>query len=349
MVLDNRGTVLACTPAVEELLGVGVRELIGRPFAELLAEPGEGLLPSGGPALLLDRGGRAVEVRLEVLPLSGGSEAQCLVRTVPLTTAADRERDDALVRALFRQTEIGLVLYDADLRIVRTNQQPDVVGLVAGTRAGPGGVPLDEVLVAADAEAVGQRLRRVAETGRPVTDEVFRTHRRSAPEQERVVSLSALRLENLEGCGTGVAVVFSDITDREQAERGVALLRGAEKLLLGSLDIVRTAEGLAGVLVPEYADLAAVDLAEAALGARSPLTTPSELHCGGSRWPPGTASGRPSCSRSGPRYESGNRRRSSSTAEPPWPCRTSPSCGSRWRTRSRDAARCCPTPRSPCC
>ncbi|MFJ6564079.1 SpoIIE family protein phosphatase [Streptomyces sp. NPDC091412] len=270
MVLNNRGTVLACTPAVEELLGVGVRELIGRPFAELLAEPGGGLFPSGGPALLLHRGGRAVEVRLEVLPLNGGSEAQCLVRAVPLTTAADREQDDALVRALFRQTEIGLVLYDADLRIVRTNQQPEVVGLVAGTRAGPGGVTLDEVLVAADAEAVGQRLRRVAETGKPVTNEVFRTRRRRAPEEERVVSLSALRLEDLEGRGTGVAVVFSDITDREQAERGLALLRGAEKLLLGSLDIVRTAEGLAGVLVPEYADLAAVDLAEAALVGEEP-------------------------------------------------------------------------------
>ncbi|MFE7233059.1 SpoIIE family protein phosphatase [Streptomyces sp. NPDC001231] len=270
MVLNNRGTVLACTPAVEELLGVGVGELIGRPFADLLAEPGEGLLPSGGTALLLHRGGQAVAVRLEVLPLNGGSEAQCLVRAVPATTAADREQDDALLRALFRQTEIGLVLHDADLRIVRTNQPPDVVGLVAGTGTGPGGVALDEVLVAADAEAVRQRLRQVAETGKPVTNEVFRTHHRRAPEQERVVSLSALRLEDLEGRGTGVAVVFSDITDREQAERGLTLLRGAEKLLLGSLDIVRTAEGLAGVLVPEYADLAAVDLAEAALVGEEP-------------------------------------------------------------------------------
>ncbi|MFF4143974.1 SpoIIE family protein phosphatase [Streptomyces sp. NPDC001698] len=270
MVLDNRGTMLACTPAVKELLGVGGRELIGRPFADLLAEPGEGPLPPGGPATLRHRRGQTVQVQLEVLPLNGGSEAQCLVRAVPVTTAANREQADALVRALFGQTEIGLVLHDTDLRIVRTNQPSDAIGLLAGTGAGPGGVALDEVLVVADAQAVAERLRRVAETGKPVTNQVVRVHRRDAPEQERVVSLSALRLEDREGRCTGVAVVFSDITERKQAERGLALVSGAEKLLLGSLDIVRTAEGLAGVLVPEYADLAAVDLAEAALVGEEP-------------------------------------------------------------------------------
>ncbi|MEU3345330.1 SpoIIE family protein phosphatase [Streptomyces sp. NPDC006700] len=270
MVLDSCGIVLACTPAVKELLGVGAGELIGRTFADLLAEPGEVLLPPGGPATLRHRGNRAVKVRLDVLPLNGGSEAQCLVLAVPVATAADRDRDEALVRALFGQTEIGLVLHDADLRIVRTNRPSDVVGLLACTEVGPVVPALDDVLVAADAEAVVVRLRQVAETGKPMTDQVVRARRREAPDQERFVSLSALRLEDREGRCTGVAVVFSDITERQQTERGLALISGAEKLLLGSLDIVRTAEGLAGVLVPEYADLVAVDLAEAALVGEEP-------------------------------------------------------------------------------
>ncbi|MFD4608808.1 SpoIIE family protein phosphatase [Streptomyces sp. NPDC058440] len=146
MVLDDHGTMRACTPAAEELLGARVGELIGKPFADLLAEPCEGLLPPDGPATLRHRGGRAVEVRLEVLPLNGGPQVLFLIWAGPVTTAANRER----------------------------------------------------------------------------------------------------------------------------AERGLALLHGAEKLLLGSLDIVRTAEGLARVLVPEYADLAAVDLAEAALVGEEP-------------------------------------------------------------------------------
>ncbi|GAA3485531.1 SpoIIE family protein phosphatase [Streptomyces yanii] len=270
MVLDDCGIMVACTPAVKELLGVEVRELIGRPFADLLAEPGEWLLPPGGPATLRHYGGQAVQVQLEVLSLSGDSQAFCLVWAVPASAAADREQDDALVRALFRQTEVGLALHDADLRIIRTNHPQDAVGPLARTGAGPVGVALDEVLVPADAGALVKQLRQVAETGKPMTNQVVRVRYQKAPEQERTISLSALRLEEREGRCTGVAVIFSDITDRQQAQRGLGLVRGAEKLLLGSLDIVRTAEGLAGVLVPEYADLAAVDLAEAALVGEEP-------------------------------------------------------------------------------
>ncbi|MFV5995069.1 SpoIIE family protein phosphatase [Streptomyces sp. NPDC056231] len=271
LMLDSYGTVLACTPGVGELLGARGADLIGRPFADFLAAGSDrGVVPRDGRAMLRRSGGPAVKVRLELLPLGGDLGAQFLVWAVPEAVAAGREQDQALVRALFGQTAIGLVLHDPDLRIVRSNHPPVAVGLPADAGAGPSGAALDEVLVPEDAEAIEEELRRVAQTGVPATDRVLRARYRKAPEQERVISLSALRLEDGDGRCTGVAVLFSDVTERHQEQRRQALVDGAEKLLLGSLDIVATAEGLAGVLVPEYADLAAIDLAEAALLGEEP-------------------------------------------------------------------------------
>ncbi|MFD5473672.1 SpoIIE family protein phosphatase [Streptomyces sp. NPDC127105] len=230
-----------------------------------------------------------MKVRLDVLPLGGGLGAQCLVLAVPEAVATDREQDQALVRALSGQTAIGLVLHDPDLRIVRSNQFPGVVGPPVDAEVGPPGAAIDEVLVPQDAAAVEEQLRRVAQTGVPVIGQVLQARYRKAPEQERVISLSALRLEDGDGRCTGVAVLFSDVTERHQERRRQALVNGAEKLLLGSLDIVATAEGLAGVLVPEYADLAAIDLAEATLVGGEPddfsLGAPLQRVAAAGAWP----------------------------------------------------------------
>ncbi|MFF7140911.1 SpoIIE family protein phosphatase [Streptomyces nodosus] len=277
VVLDGHGNVGACTPAAEELLGAPARELYGRPFAELFVgadtwfPPGAGApAPPVGPVVLRRRGDPAVEVRLEVLPLvGGGGEDRYVVRAVPAAVAAAGEQDEALVRALFGQTEIGLTLHDADLRIVRTNRAAGLE-LSAGAGSGPVAVPLGEVLVPKDAQIVEAQLERVARTGEPISERLVRVHCRKAPERELVVLMSAMRLEDGEGRCVGVAMTFSDITERHRAQRRSALVSGAEKLLLGSLDIVRVAQGLAGVLVPEYADLAAVDLTEAALVGEEP-------------------------------------------------------------------------------
>ncbi len=271
LMLDSYGTVLACTPGVGELLGAQGKDLIGRPLTDFLAAgSGRGMLSRDGRAMLRRSGGPAVKVRLKVLPLGGGLGAQCLVWAVPEAVATEREQDQELVRALSGQTAIGLVLHDPDLRIVRSNHPPGAVGRPADAGAGPPGAALDEVLVPQDAGAVEKQLRWVAQTGVPVTDQVLRARYRTAPEQERIISLSALRLEDRDGRCTGVAVLFRDVTERHQAQRRQALVDGAEKLLLGPLDIVATAEGLARVLVPEYGDLAAIDLAEAALLGEEP-------------------------------------------------------------------------------
>ncbi|WP_445528163.1 SpoIIE family protein phosphatase [Streptomyces cyslabdanicus] len=290
LMLDSYGTVLACTPGVVTLLGARGTELIGRPFADFLAAgASRGMLPRDGRATLRPSGGPAVRVRLKVLPLGGGLGAQCLVWAVPEAVAADQEQDQALVRALSGQTEIGLVLHDPDLRIVRSNHPPGALGPPADSGAGLPGATLDEVLVPQDAAAVEKQLRQVAQTGVPVTDQVLQARYRTAPEQERVISLSALRLEDRDGRSTGVAVLFRDVTERHQAQRRQALVEGAEKLLLGSLDIVATAEGLARVLVPEYGDLAAIDLAEAALLGEEPgdlsLAAPLRRAAVAGSWP----------------------------------------------------------------
>jgi hypothetical protein len=64
--------------------------------------------------------------------------------------------------------------------------------------------------------------------------------------------------------------LYIDSTDQLRARRHLDLAREAAEQVGGSLDVVRTAQDLADVLVPAFGDLAAVDLAQSVFDGDEP-------------------------------------------------------------------------------
>lgn len=282
--LDGAGTVVAWTPAAEALLERRSTEVCGRPARDLLANPGswEAVLAQGGQreqagregwegrATLRHGSGRTLEIEFRVVPLvggEGGDTARRLVLASPLEQAARWRQDHAFTHELFLQSRVGLALFDADLRLLRTNTH-----LLPYT-----GVPVDlygrrlgDFLWAEDARIVEDRLRGVLRSGNPLIG--FNTTARTLddPRGGRVVTIQAFRLQAPDGRTMGVAAVFTDVTDHERSRGRLDLLYRATGALGGSLSVLRTVEDLVGILAPAFGDCAAVDLSETVLTGGEP-------------------------------------------------------------------------------
>lgn len=274
LVIDSDGNVLACTAGAVALTGFPAAHLTGRCVGDLFTDRESWFAlrdraSEDGPrsvraALRCARGPRWVH--LDLLPVDGTTAARFLLRLVPAALADRRDENDALLRALFSQTGIGLAVHDTQLRLVRGNPLPGD----PRPSARSAGQRLGQVLVPEDAVSVEARLRRVVETGEPVIDFVTTARLLQAPEQDRTISLSALRLAGQDGVVRGVAVTFTDVTEQERVRRRSSLVGTAASALGRSLDVDRNAQVLADLLVPAFADLVCVDITEAVLVGEEP-------------------------------------------------------------------------------
>ncbi len=278
LVVDHRQRVLMCGGALRELTGDPPGAVCGRLMSELLTDPQlwPSLTRGGGGnrrAELRHRDGRPVRVRVAARRVETSEGAAFLAELVPASLAERWEENDALIRALFQQTRVGLAIHDLDLMTTRLNLTPQSLGppTAAGVEVRPLGRGIEEILLPEDAAAVRERLRKVAETGEPVVDWIRRARRRNAPERERVISLSAFRLQDAEDQPMGVAVVFTDVTEQHLASQRILLLHAAAERIGRSLDVPRVATELADVMVSGgFADLAAVDLTRSVLEGEEP-------------------------------------------------------------------------------
>ncbi|MFJ4841520.1 SpoIIE family protein phosphatase [Streptomyces sp. NPDC088746] len=280
LVVDQDGTIQGCTADAAALIGVVAEELRGASADGLFAEPGvwEELRDRATEASCtsvragLRRGsGESSAVRLDLLPLDASPRPAFLVRLMPLAVADRRDEDEALLRAMFTQSGMGIAIHDADLRMVRANPVPGEPGpLLSQAEGGPLGQSLRSLLVPEDGARIEGRLRRVAETGEALTNFVSSARLAESPHRERSVSVSALPLRGRDGTFHGVVVTFTDVTEQERSRRHSALVAAASSSLGQSLDVRRNAEVLADLLVPEFADFAAVDVTETVLVGKEP-------------------------------------------------------------------------------
>ncbi|WP_079062992.1 ATP-binding SpoIIE family protein phosphatase [Streptacidiphilus griseoplanus] len=268
-VLDDRGVVLRWTGKAWDLTGFTAEEVCGRPVLELVADlPGEvrstTQIPASGRVWLRHRSRDPVHVTFRSAKLEGS--ADFLVLAAPTRLVADHEQGAALLRALSAQDRITIALHDADLTIRQTNAPPGA--FFAGTIRP--GARLGDVLCAEDATDLEAVLRQVLETGTPVIRRIRQVSRWHEPSQRQALSLSAYRLEDARGHPSGVAALYTDATDQLRARSHLDLARRAAEHVGTSLDVVRTAQQLADVLVPTFGDLVTVDLAQAVFDGDEP-------------------------------------------------------------------------------
>ncbi|MGW7552278.1 SpoIIE family protein phosphatase [Streptomyces rimosus] len=241
--------------------------------------------------------GRQRLAEIYVMPsetADGERAAVCLV--VDVRALRGIETDIAASQAVFGQSPMGFVLFDTDLRIRRVNERFATVfgGPPAKYR---GGGPHD-FLPRSEADRLRAALRRVLETGEPVAEmQLVGTVPPAAPApsppgptpsipapagpepsaaepspappdaDRRRWSVSLYRLHGASGRPIGVAALAADVTGRRRAEReaasarrNLALLNEAGARIGNSLDLETTARTLLDVAVPQFCDLASVDL-----------------------------------------------------------------------------------------
>ncbi|MFI1420363.1 SpoIIE family protein phosphatase [Streptomyces sp. NPDC020731] len=281
LLLDPHGMVSSWTGGAERLLGYRASEAVGRKFAELLvpedAERVPDLVERGrsdgdwaGLMTARHRDGRPVALMVRVTPtVEPRGRSSLLVLLSELAGSAGWDMSRAVLEQMVAGAPIGIAIVDTELRFVWSNAALEQFGGgPAGRRLG---LRFADVQPGMDAEAVEERMRHVLDTGEQVLDYEHVGQVRSAPLRETVHMLSFTRLDDDRGRPMGVYYTVVDVTERHRARQRLALLDRAGEHIGRTLDILRTAQELADVAVPELADFVVVDLLETVLrGAELP-------------------------------------------------------------------------------
>jgi len=195
--------------------------------------------------------------RARAVAREGDSQEWVLVGA-PAAEVIAWQRDRALLDGLYRRSPIGLVTYGPDSPVIRVNR---AVERASGVPAdAPVGHRPSEFMVDEDAGPAEERVRHVLETGEPLIFTEQSARARHDPGRDRIVSVSAFRMEDPSGRVLGVAETIEDVTDRHRAQRRLALLNEASARIGTSLDVTQTARELAEVAVHGLADYCSVDL-----------------------------------------------------------------------------------------
>lgn len=192
----------------------------------------------------------------------GRRGALCVV--VDVRALRHIETDLASSQAIFGQSPFGFLLFGLDLKIRRANQR--FVTVFGGTPAGHRGRTAQDYLSPPQADRLVDALRRVLETGDPVTELQLVGSVDGSPDR-RFWSINLYRVNSGSGRVLGVAAIGTDVTHRQiaareaaSARRNLALLNEASARIGNSLDLETTARELLDVAVPGFCDLASVDL-----------------------------------------------------------------------------------------
>ncbi|MFG2640162.1 SpoIIE family protein phosphatase [Streptomyces sp. NPDC048370] len=298
IVLDANGHIVLWSPQAETVFGYPADEALGRPAARLLVEDRhrhlalslfERVIAGGGPSAGVfparHKDGRTISVEIHSTRLQDDQgRLHALGLVSDRTTVGRVEQDLSLSSRLVAHSPIGLAVLDPDLRFVLVN--PALERIDGRPAASHLGRTFREVAASSDVAALESTLREVLRSGTPVLARTLRGPVDSGG-RERVWSMSLYRLQTPGRLVIGVAASVVDITDQHhaakaaaRARRRLAVVADASERVGTTLDLDLTAHELADLVVPEFADIAAVDVLD------SMLAGP---HLQGTRAAPGTA------------------------------------------------------------
>ncbi|MFH8384678.1 SpoIIE family protein phosphatase [Kitasatospora sp. NPDC018058] len=292
VVLNAQGRIVLWSPQAEDLFGYRASEALGRPAAQVLVDEQHLELVvslftkvmSGGGAWagvfpVRHKNGSTLLAEFRNMRLEDESgQYYALGLALDQATLRRLERDLALSLRLVEQSPIGLAVMDTDLRYVLVN--PELERLNGLSAAECLGRTVPEALPSLDTEAIETAMREVLATGTPLLNQFTTGRTHADPETEHAWSASFYRLEDPAHRVIGVAISVVDVTEQHRAataagaaRRRLTVIADASERIGTTLDLDTTARELADVLVPEFADIAAVDVLEAVLTDTPPQDT----------------------------------------------------------------------------
>jgi PAS domain S-box-containing protein len=285
VLVDADGRVVLWSPQAEELYGYGAEEALGQFAARLLVGEEQSdwvikkfaeVMETGRnwsgtfPVRCKDGSTRLVELRTMRL-LNDRGEYYALGLGTDALTLHEVERDAALSTRLIAQSPIGIAILDTDLRYVAVNPALEQMhGIPAEQHLGR---RYREIMRDERFEAAESAMREVLTSGMPMVDRSTIVAATPAdPKHKRAWSISVYRLEDAQGRVLGVADLVVDVTDRYHsakeagdARRRLALIADGTARIGTTLEVGQTARELAEVTVPDFADVAAVDVLDSAM------------------------------------------------------------------------------------
>ncbi|MEW2409140.1 SpoIIE family protein phosphatase [Streptomyces griseoviridis] len=284
-VVTADGTLVGWTRGAQRLLGHRAADVVGRPGGPLVASADRARVSRiaaacrtgtgwRGTVTLRDRAGREIPTDVSVSAAFRMADlGDCF-----LVTGHERHPDQAIGQSVLdgflTRAPIGMAVMSPELRYVWLN---DVLERFGGVpREQRIGRRLSEFMPGLQAEKLENLMEKVLLTGVPVMDHEYRGWSWADPHHEHAYSTSFFPLTGTDGAVTGVCYMVSDVTDRWAAQQRLVFMNDAGARLGRSLDVLRTAQELADVVVPRFADLAVVDLLDSALSTDEPAALHSD-------------------------------------------------------------------------
>ncbi|MEU6079554.1 SpoIIE family protein phosphatase [Streptomyces sp. NPDC047108] len=227
----------------------------------------------GGIHAVRHRDGHRLDLEIRILPLHAADG-----RPFRLLLAADTTRTPwsgagrSLLDGIAAMAPVGVAIMNTDLRYVWMNEALERMGGIPNDRRI--GRTLGEVQPGLAVQAVEAEMRRVLESGEPTVGYEYLGRPQSDLQQEHAYSTSFFRLEDGDGAPLGVCYMVLDITESYRARQKLALLNRAGERIGSTLDVLRTAQELAEMAVPELADFVTVDLLDSVLTGDEPQPGP---------------------------------------------------------------------------
>ncbi|MEU1340969.1 SpoIIE family protein phosphatase [Streptomyces sp. NPDC005827] len=264
-VVDEHAMIAEWNEGARRLLGYAAAEVVGTPAADLVDAPvpDEALrqLPSlrrwVGTARLRHRDGHVENVRLLAHHQTDDDGASYWVILSARIVGAFAPETGELVRWSFYQASCcSMETYDTRLRLVNANHFAErAIGLSEGEMRG---LLHSELMLHEEFERVERCMAWVLESGRPQHVDV--QVQVAGELRKQAWSLSVYPLKDAGGIVRGVGLSVHDRTEQYWAHKRLRLLNDASARIGSTLDVVRTAQELADVAVPDFADFVTVDL-----------------------------------------------------------------------------------------
>ncbi|MGI5460961.1 SpoIIE family protein phosphatase [Streptomyces sp. CA-249302] len=266
-VVDDHGVVTDWSEGARRLLGHTFRSVVGRPAADLVAEEmSEEVLRRlprlggwSGTVRLRHRDGHEVEAQVVAHRRCDESAPEWVLLS-PLAVGVERDAvgdtEKLAVWNFYQTTCCSLETYDVDLRLRQANHYAQrALNL---SEAQMRGLRHAELVAHPEFDRVEQRMKRVLETGEPEDVEV--RVQVAGEIRKQAWSLSLYPVRDDSGTLRGVGLSAHDMTEQYWARKRLQLLSDAGARIGTTLGIDRTAQELADVAVPDFADFATVDL-----------------------------------------------------------------------------------------
>jgi PAS domain-containing protein len=266
VVVDPDGVVTGWSECGRQLLGWTAKEAVGRPVADLLADPVAKFPGSGeGRIGLRHRDGSTVDAVVGAQPLHG-PDGRSLGRVV---TVKRWDRRPVIADRAFEQCPFALGIYDPDLRFLWVNAS--ACRVIAHSEAQVLGEKYRELFPELDDIAYTNQLSEVARTGEPAR--LITVFRPLGSNYANAWATSMWPVRDEDGTIRAVANWGFDMSAEYWARQRLLVLGEASKGIGQTLDVVSTADELARVSVPGFADRVTVDLFEEVLrGDEPPLS-----------------------------------------------------------------------------